>query len=185
MGITYLFRRGSEISPCTRVSKYARVRVMTLQDVDTEYVAEALRREGEGVFYYRRPGEPQLFRTRESAILGIRQFIIAFGLDGAVPEGYDIEAIFYELVHPVSKPPICAGGDSRWFYAIVADHEAIEEVIFKHELSRKQLLDQISERVGVLGQVVEANDEVLARRSQWIDDELSKIIDLAQQIRLR
>lgn len=157
---------------------------MTLQDVNTEYVAEALRREGEGVFYYRRPGEPQLFRTRESAILGIRQFIVAFGQDEVVSEGYDIEAIFNDLVHRVPKPRIYAGGDSGWFYAIVADHEAIEEVIVKHELSRKQLLDQISERVEVIGQAVEANDEVLARRSQWIDGELSKIIDLVQQIRL-
>lgn len=158
---------------------------MTLQDVNTEYVAEALRREGEGVFYYRRPGEPQLFRTRESAILGIRQFIVAFGPDDVVSEGYDIEAIFNDLVRCVPKPRIYAGGGSRWFYAIVADHEAIEEVIVKHELSRKQLLDQISERVEVIGQAVEANDEVLARRSQWIDGELSKIIDLVQQIRLR
>lgn len=105
MGITYLFRRGTEISPCTHVSKYTRVRVMTLQHVDTEYVAEASRREGEGAFYYRKPGEPQLFRTRESAILGIRQFIVAFGPDDVVSEGYDIEAIFNERVHPVSKPP--------------------------------------------------------------------------------
>ncbi|WP_426716790.1 hypothetical protein ACEN19_03725 [Corynebacterium auriscanis] len=157
---------------------------MTLQDVDTEYVAEALRREGEGVFYYRRPGEPQLFLTRESAILGIRQFIIAFGPDDVVSEGYDIGAIFNELVHLVSKPPFYEGY-SRWIYAIVADQQTIEEVIVKHELSREQLLDQISERVGDVRHAVGASDETLARRSQWIDGELNKIINLTIQVRRR
>lgn len=152
------------------------------QDVDTEYVAEAFRREGEEIFYYHRIGEPQLFRTRESVILGIRQFLIAFGPDDAILEGYDIEAIVRELAHQVPIPRLCAYGESRWVYVIAADRETIEEVIVKHELSSEQLLDQISERAGEVKHAFRDSDEPLVLRTQRIDAELGKIIDLARQV---
>lgn len=155
----------------------------TSQDLDTDYVLRALEREGDGIFYYRKPGEPHLFRTRASAISGIRQFLAAFGPADVVLEGYNIEAIFRELVHSIPMPKYYSNGYSGSVYAFVADRETIEGVIAKHELSSEQLLDQISERLGDVKHASGDSPEPQSLRSRWIDDELRTIIDLTRQVR--
>lgn len=155
-----------------------------LLEVDAEYVFRMFREEGDGAFFYRKPGEPQLFRTRAGVFSAIRQFLAAFGPVDAVLEGYDIEAIFHELVQTIPMPRHFSNGNLESVYAIVADQEAIEEAVARHELSSEQLLDQISERLGKVKLASEDGRKPEFLRSQWIDDELRTIMSLTQQVRM-
>lgn len=155
-----------------------------LLEVDAEYVFRVFREEGDGAFFYRKPGEPQLFRTRASAISAIRQFLAAFGPVDAVLEGYDIEAIFRELVQTIPMPRHFSDESLESVYALVADQETIEEAVAKHEISSEQLLDQVKERLGDVQHAMGDSPEPQSLRCQWIDAELRTIMGLTRQVHM-